>query len=95
MIFVVDKVALGQVFLRLLRFPPVSIIPPVLHTHLYLHTVLQRRTNGRSLGTSQKAMLFRNLGGGGGTLISLVLVPKSSSCLQPSQFKFTKINKVA
>jgi hypothetical protein len=28
--FVVDKVALGQVFLLLLRFPPVSIIPPSL-----------------------------------------------------------------
>jgi hypothetical protein len=29
--FVVDKVALGQVFLRVLRFSPVSFIPPVLH----------------------------------------------------------------
>jgi hypothetical protein len=29
--FVVDKVALGQVFLRILRFFPVSFIPPVLH----------------------------------------------------------------
>jgi hypothetical protein len=28
--FVVDKVALGQVFLRVLRFSPVSFIPPVL-----------------------------------------------------------------
>jgi hypothetical protein len=26
--FVVDKVALGQVFLRVLRFSPVSIVPP-------------------------------------------------------------------
>jgi hypothetical protein len=26
--FVVDKVALGQVFLRVLQFSPVSIIPP-------------------------------------------------------------------
>jgi hypothetical protein len=26
--FVVEKVALGQVFLRVLRFSPVSIIPP-------------------------------------------------------------------
>jgi hypothetical protein len=31
--FVVDKVALGQVFLRVLRFSPVSIIPPLLHIH--------------------------------------------------------------
>jgi hypothetical protein len=29
--FVVDKVALGQVFPRVLRFYPVSFIPPVLH----------------------------------------------------------------
>jgi hypothetical protein len=31
--FVVDRVAQGQVFLRVL-FSPVSIIPPLLHTHL-------------------------------------------------------------
>jgi hypothetical protein len=29
--FVVDKVALGQVFSRVLRFSPVSFIPPVFH----------------------------------------------------------------
>jgi hypothetical protein len=29
--FVVDKVALGQVFPRVLWFSPVSFIPPVLH----------------------------------------------------------------
>jgi hypothetical protein len=29
--FVVDKVARGQVFLRVLRFSPVNFIPPVLH----------------------------------------------------------------
>ena len=29
--FVVDKVAVGQVFLRILRFSPVNFIPPVLH----------------------------------------------------------------
>ena len=29
--FVVDKVALGQVFPRVLRFSPVSFIPLVLH----------------------------------------------------------------
>jgi hypothetical protein len=32
--FVVDKVALGQVFLRVLWFSPASIIPPLLHIHL-------------------------------------------------------------
>jgi hypothetical protein len=30
---VVDKVALGQVFLRILRFSPVNFIPPVLHSN--------------------------------------------------------------
>jgi hypothetical protein len=29
--FVVDKVALGQGFPRVLRFSPVNFIPPVLH----------------------------------------------------------------
>jgi hypothetical protein len=29
--FVVDKVVLGRVFLRVLRFSPVSVIPLVLH----------------------------------------------------------------
>jgi branched-subunit amino acid transport protein len=38
MVFVVDKVVLGQVFLQVLRFSPVSIIPLMLHTHLHLHT---------------------------------------------------------
>jgi hypothetical protein len=31
--FVSDKVALGQVSLRVLRYFPVSIIPPLLHIH--------------------------------------------------------------
>ena len=55
-IFVVDKAAFGQVFLRVLSFSSVSIIPPLLHTNLHLHAVLTR-TKGRSLGTFQKAML--------------------------------------
>jgi hypothetical protein len=29
--FLVEKVALGQVFLRVLPFSPVNLIPPVLH----------------------------------------------------------------
>jgi hypothetical protein len=37
---VVDKVALGRVFFRVLRFLPVTVIPPVLHTHLQLHAAL-------------------------------------------------------
>jgi hypothetical protein len=30
--FVMDKVALGQVFLKIIRFTAISIIPPVLRT---------------------------------------------------------------
>jgi hypothetical protein len=34
--FFVDKVALGKVFLRELRFSPVNVIPPVLHYILFI-----------------------------------------------------------
>jgi hypothetical protein len=54
--FVVDKVAM--VFSAYFSFRPVSIIPQMFHTHLHLHVVLTRRTNGRYLGTFQKAMPF-------------------------------------
>ena len=56
--FVVDEVALRQVFLRVLLFSPVSIIPLMPHNHLHLHVAVTRRTNGRSLGTFHKALLF-------------------------------------
>jgi len=49
------QVGLGQIFLRVLLFSPVIIIPFMLHTHLYMHVAVKRRTNGRSLGTFQKA----------------------------------------
>jgi hypothetical protein len=32
--FVVYKVALGQIFLRVFQFSPANIIPPLLHIHL-------------------------------------------------------------
>jgi hypothetical protein len=57
---VVDEVALGQGFLGVLRYFPVSIIPWV--THLYLHVAHTRRTNGRRLGIFQKELLFRKSG---------------------------------
>jgi hypothetical protein len=34
------QVALQKVFLQVLRFLPVNIIPPTLHTHLHLHVTL-------------------------------------------------------
>jgi len=49
--FVMERVALGQVFIPVLLFSPVSINPPVLHNHLHLHAAVSRRTNGGSLGT--------------------------------------------
>jgi len=39
--FMVDKVALRQVFLRVLRLFPVSAIPSMFHTHLHLHVALR------------------------------------------------------
>jgi hypothetical protein len=44
--FVVDKVALEQVFIQAFRFSLVYIIPKMLHTHLHLHVAITRRTNG-------------------------------------------------
>jgi len=37
--FLANKVALGQVYLRLLRFSPVSIIPPLLRTDILMQFV--------------------------------------------------------
>ena len=44
--YVVDKVALGQVNLRVLRLPPVSTTPTVLHTHRHLQVTFTRQKNG-------------------------------------------------
>jgi hypothetical protein len=53
--FVVDKV----VFLRVLRFSPVSIIPLKFHTYLHLHAALTVRKNVQSPGTLQKSNFDR------------------------------------
>ena len=60
--FVVNTVALWQVFLRVLQFYPLSIIPTKLHTHLYLRVAFTRRTNERRQGTFQEIMSFRKWG---------------------------------
>ena len=57
-VFKADKVSFRQVSLRVLQFSPASVIPRVLHAIIQLYIILKRRTNGRSLGTFQKAMLF-------------------------------------
>jgi hypothetical protein len=55
--FTVNKVALWQVFLRVLRFSPARISPPMLHTHLHLNTTFIRRLSGRSLGPLRATFL--------------------------------------
>jgi hypothetical protein len=57
--FVVDKLALGRVFLRGFRLSPDRIVPPMLHIHLHINTYFQKDKRA-DLGTFQKAMLFRN-----------------------------------
>jgi hypothetical protein len=49
--FVIDKVALGQVFPQSASISLVSTIPPMLHVHLHLNVALASRKNGRHLGT--------------------------------------------
>jgi hypothetical protein len=61
--FVMDKVALGQVFLPVPGFSAIGSIPPKFHTHLQIHIGLTRRTNGLNFETFQKkAKLFRKGG---------------------------------
>ena len=45
-------------FLQALLFPPVNIIPTLLHSHLHLQVALTRGTNGESLGTFHTTMIF-------------------------------------
>jgi hypothetical protein len=57
----IDKVALGEVFIRVLLVSNAFVISPMLSTHLHPQVAPTRRTNGRNLGTIQTAMLFRKL----------------------------------
>jgi hypothetical protein len=50
--------ALGTVFLPALLFSPVSTIPPMLHIRLHLNATVIRRTSGRRVEPSKKAMIF-------------------------------------
>jgi hypothetical protein len=49
-VFEVEKVALGQVFLPVIRFSPVTITPLTLHIHSHPYVAIIRRTNGRRTG---------------------------------------------
>jgi hypothetical protein len=53
---VLDKVALDQIFLRVLGFFSVSLIPPVLCNHLCLHFVLTRGQTGFNWEKNKKSM---------------------------------------
>jgi hypothetical protein len=46
--FVVDRLAMRQVSIRILRFPPASIIPPMLRIYLHPPVALTRRTEGEA-----------------------------------------------
>jgi len=60
---VMDKLALEQVYLRVLElYLFVFIIIPMLQGHLLLLFALTRRTNGRSLGTFKMESSFENRG---------------------------------
>jgi hypothetical protein len=56
--FVVGKMAQKTDLSPVPLFSPVSIIPPILHTHLHLHVALVRGTQWRRLETFQKALFF-------------------------------------
>jgi hypothetical protein len=59
---VVEKVVLEEVFRRVFRVYPVSIIPPEVNTLLHLRVTVTRKTNGRSLEPSKKQCCLGNLG---------------------------------
>ena len=69
----VDKLALKELFLRVLLFSPATIISPRLRTYLHLRVVLTRERQGITLGIFKKAMFLR----------------KSWSCVKKSTFSFT------
>jgi hypothetical protein len=53
---------LGEDFLPVHRFSPVSIIPPIMHSHSPLHVPVSKRINERRLETFRKVMLFGKSG---------------------------------
>lgn len=59
MTFVVGKVTLGRVILRVLGLSPVSIVAPILRTHFDLNTTLIRKTSERILVILKTHFFFR------------------------------------
>ena len=58
----VDRVALGRFLSKYFGFFPVSIIPPMFHNHLRLHTTITRTTSGRSLGIFKQSNVLSGVG---------------------------------
>ena len=54
----VDTVAPGRLFLRVISFSAVIIIPPTLHIHVPVNVALNSDTNTRRLGNLLKKVLF-------------------------------------
>ena len=60
--FVVEKVVLGQVSVRVLWFFPVIIIPLVLHTHLHLHVCSYQKHKWAKFGHLPKISALSEIG---------------------------------
>jgi len=59
--FVVEKVAMGQCYVRVLRIFLVRIIPLMLHTHLYPVTYLTARASGGNLRAFKQSEFFSDV----------------------------------
>jgi hypothetical protein len=57
-----DKMTLEQGFLRVLRFSLVSIILPMLQTHLHVQVALTRKINGAKPGNISKNNALAEIG---------------------------------
>ena len=55
--FVVEKVSLGRICIKVLLFSPVSTVPQVLHIRFHLRVALTTRTKGRRLEPSTRNAL--------------------------------------
>jgi hypothetical protein len=78
--FIVDKVTLGQYFLRVLLFPPMSIIPPMLHVHSSIYHELHIISGFRRDADEICALLGYNTASSGNPLPTFrdnVSVPSS------------------
>jgi hypothetical protein len=68
--FAVDKVALRQVFLRILRLSPTSFIPAMSQTHFHVHVDFTR-TDGRGLRSLKTQRCLGNRGASDRPVVSL------------------------